>query len=103
MMNTKQVLQFSTTGGEFSPKPQGLSNPNHHIWLNNGVWFCHLTVHKKDYTKSRIRISLGTKNVEQARERRDLLFRFAREAEGFVASPSANPKSGLPRHFKHAA
>ena len=46
-------------------------NPNHHLWNNHGVWWTHFTVHRSDYTKKRIRLSLGTRDLEQARRVRD--------------------------------
>lgn len=48
-------------------------NPNHNIWNNNGTWWCHYTVHNEDYTKQRVRVSLGTNDVEIARALRDFL------------------------------
>lgn len=47
------------------------SNPNHHLWNNNGTWYVHYTVHPTPLTKSRIRASLETKSLEIARQRRD--------------------------------
>lgn len=52
-----------------------ISNPNHHLWNNNGTWYVHYTVHPTALTKSRIRASLGTKCVETARLRRDELLK----------------------------
>jgi len=52
-----------------------VSNPNHHLWNNNGTWYVHYTVHPTPLTKSRVRASLGTKDVETARQRRDELLR----------------------------
>ncbi len=49
-------------------------NPNHHLWNNHGTWFLHYTVHPTPFTKERIRRSLGTKDLEVARERRDTFF-----------------------------
>ena len=49
-------------------------NPNHHLWNNHGTWFLHYTVHPTSFTKERIRRSLGTKDVNIARERRDTFF-----------------------------
>lgn len=49
-------------------------NPNHHLWNNRGVWWCHLTVHKADATAERLRFSLKTRDVEEARVRRDRIF-----------------------------
>ena len=48
-------------------------NPNHNIWNNNGTYWCHYTVHNADYTKQRVRVSLGTKDVEIARALRDFI------------------------------
>jgi hypothetical protein len=48
------------------------SNPNHHIYLNNGTWWIHYTVHLTDYTAKRVRRSLGTQDLIEARLRRDL-------------------------------
>lgn len=50
-----------------------IANPNHHIWNNNGTWWCHYTVHHDDYTKERVRVSLGTNDVQIARALRDFL------------------------------
>jgi hypothetical protein len=49
-------------------------NPNHHLWNNHGTWFLHYTVHPTPFTKERIRRSLGTKDIQVARERRDAFF-----------------------------
>ena len=54
------------------------ANPRHHLWNNNGTWFVHYTVHPTPFTKQRIRVSLGTKGIEQAQRKRDrLLSRLA--------------------------
>jgi Holliday junction resolvase RusA-like endonuclease len=29
------------------------AKPNHHLWNNNGTYWCHYTVHEADYTKRR--------------------------------------------------
>jgi hypothetical protein len=50
------------------------TNPDHHLWNNNGTWFIHYTVHPDQITKERVRRSLGTKSREEARRRRDALF-----------------------------
>ena len=49
-------------------------NANHHLWNNNGKWWCHLTLHHPDYTSERRRLSLNTRNLDVARQRRDRLF-----------------------------
>ena len=53
------------------------SNPNHHLWNNNGTWYVHYTVHPTPLTKSRIRASLETKCLEVARRRRDEILQRA--------------------------
>jgi hypothetical protein len=50
------------------------SNDNHHLYLNNGSTFwMHLTVHcgYAGRQKFRKRIPLGTKDITEARKRRD--------------------------------
>lgn len=49
-------------------------NLNHHLWDNNGTFWCCLTVHLADFTKRRLRLSLETKDIEDARRLRDALF-----------------------------
>jgi len=40
---------------------------------NNGTWFVHYTIHPTPFTKERMRASLGTKDLAEARLRRDQL------------------------------
>ena len=47
------------------------TNPNHHLWNNNGTWFIHYTVHPDALTAVRVRRSLGTAELSEARSRRD--------------------------------
>jgi hypothetical protein len=49
------------------------ANPNHNIWNNNGTYWCHYTIHNDDYTKQRVRVSLGTNDIQIARALRDFL------------------------------
>lgn len=46
---------------------------NHHIYDNNGTWFIHYTVHPDPFTKQRVRTSLRTNCVHEARRRRDVI------------------------------
>lgn len=66
-------------------------NPNHHLWNNHGTWFLHYTVHPTPFTKERIRRSLGTKELELARERRDSFFAHL-SSEATKASTAANER-----------
>ena len=56
-------------------------NRDHHLWNNHGTWWVHYTIHQPDYTKRRVRVSLETRNRQEARQRRDNLFAHL-EAEG---------------------
>ncbi len=57
-------------------------NPNHHIWCNNGTYFVHLTVVWKERKKVRLRKSLRTKDMGEARRRRDrFIARLGRQPE----------------------
>jgi hypothetical protein len=48
-------------------------NPDHHIWNNHGTWWCHYTIHRPDFTKHRVRVSLRTRAKGVARRKRDAL------------------------------
>ncbi len=49
------------------------ANPDHHLWNNRGTWWCQFTLHRPDYTAERVRVSLKTRDVAEARRRRDVL------------------------------
>ena len=57
---------------EFAIRCRG-NNPLHHLWNNNGTWWCHLTIHLPGFTKERVRISLETHDVGEAKRLRDSL------------------------------
>ncbi len=52
----------------------GSGNPNHHLWNNRGTWWCHFTIHHANHTSERVRISLKTRDLAEARRRRDRVF-----------------------------
>jgi len=54
-------------------------NPDHHLWNNNGTFWCHYTLHFPDYTKRRVRQSLGTPCLKTARKLRDQILHRAAE------------------------
>ena len=47
------------------------SNLNHHLWNNNGTWWIHYTIYPTPVTVERIRHSLKTKILPEARSRRN--------------------------------
>jgi hypothetical protein len=78
-------------------------NPDHHIWNNNGTWWCHFTVHNPDYTKERVRVSLHTKDRHEARRRRDFIMRGSAAIAGSILR-SCNPAApGAAADFGAAA
>jgi hypothetical protein len=52
------------------------SNPNHHLWNNNGTWWIHFTIHF-GHRKRRIRRSLKTRSLADAIDRRDRVLAHA--------------------------
>jgi hypothetical protein len=54
---------------------QAESNPNHHLWRNGRLWWVAFTVHLPGWKKDRVRVSLGTADLAEARRRRDELLR----------------------------
>jgi hypothetical protein len=62
-------------------------NPDHHLWNNNGTWWCHFTLHTNQGTMHRMRRSLRTHCADQARRRRDgLLHRLS--AANLLCNPA---------------
>jgi len=51
------------------------SNPNHNLWSNNGTYWVRFTIHNTDYTKDRVAKSLQTRDLAEARRRRDYIMR----------------------------
>jgi len=54
------------------------TNPNHHLWNNNGTWWLHYTIYPTPVTSERRRKSLRTKSIEHARSKRDGILRALR-------------------------
>lgn len=49
--------------------------PDHHLWRNGRLWWVAFTVHLPGWQKERVRLSLGTADLDEARRRRDALLR----------------------------
>lgn len=47
------------------------TNPDHHLWRNGRLWWVAFTVHLPGWQKERVRLSLGTAELGEARRRRD--------------------------------
>jgi hypothetical protein len=50
---------------------QKTDGPNHHLWNNHGTWWFHGTFHKPEGTKERVRLNLHTRDLAEARLKRD--------------------------------
>ncbi len=61
-------------------------DPNHHLWRNGRFWWIAFTVHTPDYRTHRLRFSLKTEDLEEARERRDRVFSWYTEREDVTLS-----------------
>ncbi len=72
MSNTHIDLMLPQLSVRVNPE-----NPNHHLWNNNGTWFIHYVVHPTPITKERVRRSLRTKSLQEARAKRDELLESA--------------------------
>ena len=76
-------------------------NSDHHLWNNNGTWFVHYTIHPTPFTKQRIRASLGTKNLTEARARRDkLLFAATALSPASISSCGDASAVGVAAFYK---
>ena len=54
-----------------TPNESRSIDPNHHLWRNGRLWWIAFTIHTPPYQKQRVRFSLGTPDVVEARRRRD--------------------------------
>lgn len=48
-----------------------VNNPNHHLWKNGRLWWIAFTLIHDGWRQERVRQSLGTDNIKEARRRRD--------------------------------
>jgi hypothetical protein len=49
------------------------AEPDHHLWRNGRLWWVAFTIHR-GHLQERVRLSLRTDDVAEARHRRDALF-----------------------------
>ncbi|MGE0191736.1 MAG: hypothetical protein AB7T63_06795 [Planctomycetota bacterium] len=58
-------------------------DPDHHLWRNGRLWWIAMTVESADGERWRVRRSLKTADLEEARRRRDALIERARGMDAF--------------------
>ena len=56
-------------------------DPDHHLWKNGRLWWIAFTIHTIDWRKRRLRFSLGTADIREARRRRDVVLRHYERSE----------------------
>ena len=54
-------------------------DPDHHLWRNGRLWWIAFTIHR-GHLQERVRFSLGTADVGEARQRRDEVFALYAQA-----------------------
>jgi len=69
------------------------ADPNHHLWRNGRLWWIAFTVHR-GHRQERIRSSLGTADVEEARHRRGAILELFAAAEDCEISLRFTPRNG---------
>jgi hypothetical protein len=67
------------------------AHANHHLWRNGRLWWVAFTVHLPGWQKERVRISLGTDDVAEARRRRDEILKHYPAARGCQLSLRMTP------------
>jgi hypothetical protein len=70
----------------------GSGDPDHHLWRNGRLWWIAFTIHLPGWRKDRIRCSLGTDDLHEARRRRDTLLRDYPLANGCELSLRLSPR-----------
>ena len=59
-----------------------MPDPNHHLWRNGRLYWVAFTIHLPGWQKERVRLSLGTDDLLEARSRRDrVLAEYPRRRE----------------------
>jgi len=67
-------------------------DPDHHLWRNGRFWWVAFTVHLPGWQKERVRLSLQTEDVSEARRRRDDVLRRYPGARGCALSLRHSPR-----------
>ena len=74
------------TEPQAAPTRSESAHPDHHLWRNGRLWWVAFTVHWPNWTTERVRRSLGTTDVVEARSRRDQLIEEYPRRHGCVLS-----------------
>jgi hypothetical protein len=80
-----------------------VDDPDHHLWRNGRLWWIAFTVHLPNWQKERVRLSLGTADLAEARRRRDDLLRRYPEERGCLLSLRSGTRARGARARRAAA
>ena len=69
----------------------GAIDPDHHLWRNGRLWWIAFTVHR-GHQQERVRFSLGTDDVVEARRLRDRALVFFQAARDCAVSLRFAPR-----------
>ena len=73
------------------------AHPDHHLWRNGRLWWIAFTIHR-GHVQERVRHSLGTADLGEARARRDeVLGRYARAPDCRLALRIESPRARAAR------
>jgi hypothetical protein len=64
-------LPVRTVSVELATSRAFANNQNHHLWKNGRLWWIAFTLIHDGWRQERVRQSLGTDNIKEARRRRD--------------------------------
>ena len=89
-----QTLPTQTNVRTASVLTEGTTHPDHHLWRNGRLWWVAFTVHLPNWQKERVRLSLGTDDLEEARSRRDQILHDYPRSTGCQLSLRLDPPRG---------
>lgn len=72
--------------------PRDPTDQDHHLWRNGRLWWVAFTVHLPGWQKERVRCSLGTADLAEARRRRDELLSRYPDERGCTLSLRFTPR-----------
>ena len=85
-MPTHPLPYLHSVNVDPGPTPVDELCPNHHLWRNGRLWWIAFTVLHDGWRQERIRRSLRTADVVEARRARDELLDQVRETTGVTLS-----------------
>ena len=74
---------------QLAPSRAAETNPNHHLWKNGRLWWLAVTLLHDGWRQERIRQSLGTDDLSEAKRKEDPLL-----AAAAGAGPGADGAAG---------